>query len=158
MEPNRKVDIREAVTPMMTIRFLAVIFTGCALIAPGAHLFELPRKLRMSEDHYYIVQNIYLGWWVAGLLLPAAFVADIVLMLILTNRVAWWLGVGAVALIGINLAIFAIWTLPVNLATDNWAKRLANWEELRRRWEYSHAINAGITFLAFCAVTLAALL
>jgi hypothetical protein len=48
---------------MMTIRFLAVIFTGCALIAPGAHLFELPRKLRMSEDHYYIVQNIYLGWW-----------------------------------------------------------------------------------------------
>jgi hypothetical protein len=66
--------------------------------------------------------------------------------------------VGAVALIGINLAIFAIWTLPVNLATDNWAKRLANWEELRRRWEYSHAVNAGITFLAFCAVTLAALL
>jgi ABC-type Fe3+-siderophore transport system permease subunit len=134
MEPNRKAGIQEAVTPMMTIRFLAAIFAGCALIAPGAHLFELSRKLRMSEDHYYIVQNIYLGWWVAGLLLPAAFVADMVLVLILTDRVAWWLGVSAVALIGINLAIFAIWTLPVNLATDNWAKRLANREELRRRW------------------------
>jgi hypothetical protein len=30
------------------------------LVALGAHLFELSRKIRMSEDHYYIVQNIYL--------------------------------------------------------------------------------------------------
>jgi ABC-type nickel/cobalt efflux system permease component RcnA len=143
---------------MMTVRFLAVMFTGCALIAPGAHLFELPRKIRMSEDHYHIVQNIYLGWWVPGLLLPAAMVCNIVLVLTLTDPVAWWLGGIAAALIGINLTIFAIWTLPVNRATNNWAKRLANWEELRRQWEYSHAANAGITFLAFCAVTLAALL
>lgn len=112
----------------------------------------------MSKDQYYIVQIIYLGWWVVGLLLPAALVADIVLVLNVTDRVAWWLGVGSAALVGINLAIFAVWTLPVNLATDNWAKRLDNWEELRRQWEYSHAVNAGITFLAFCAVTLAALL
>jgi ABC-type nickel/cobalt efflux system permease component RcnA len=81
-----------------------------------------------------------------------------VLVLALTDPVAWWLGGIAAALIGINLTIFAIWTLPVNRATNNWAKRLANWEELRRQWEYSHAANAGITFLAFCAVTLAALL
>jgi hypothetical protein len=143
---------------MMIIRFLAVMFTGCALIAPGAHLFELPRKIRMSEDHYYIVQNIYLGWWVAGLLLPAALVGNLALVLTLTDRAAWWLAMSATALVGINLAIFAIWTLPVNLATNNWAKRLANWEEQRRRWEYSHAANAGVTYLAFCAVTLAALL
>jgi hypothetical protein len=42
MEPNKKVGVREDVTPMMTLRFLAVIFTGYALIAPGAHLFEFP--------------------------------------------------------------------------------------------------------------------
>jgi hypothetical protein len=141
----------------MLVRFLAIVITGCALIAPSAHLFELSRKMRMSEDHYYIVQNIYLDWWIVGLLLPAALVADIVLALTVTDRVSWWLAVSAVALVGINLATFAIWTRPVNLATDNWMKRLASWEAMRRRWEYSHAVNAGITLVAFCAATLAAL-
>jgi hypothetical protein len=65
--------------------------------------------------------------------------------------------VSTVALVGINLAAFAIWTRPVNLATDNWTKRLAPWKTMRPQWEYSHAVNAGITFLAFCTATLAAL-
>jgi hypothetical protein len=34
----------------------------------------------------------------------------------------------------------------------------ANWQSLRTNWEYSHAVNAGITFLALCASVLSALL
>jgi hypothetical protein len=80
------------------------------LVALGAHLLELWRKIRTSEDHYYIVQNIYLDWWIVGPLLPAALVADIVLALTVTDRVSWWLAVNAVALVGINPAAFAIRT------------------------------------------------
>lgn len=45
----------------MIIRFLAVILTGLAIIAPAAHLFELPGKIHMSEDDYFVVQRIYNG-------------------------------------------------------------------------------------------------
>ena len=44
-------------------------------------------------------------------LIGAALVADIVLALTVTDRVSWWLAASAVALVGINLAAFAIWTV-----------------------------------------------
>jgi len=34
----------------------------------------------------------------------------------------------------------------------------ANWEQLRRAWEYSHAANAVVTFAAFCSVVLSSLM
>ena len=57
---------------MLMIKFLAIALTALAVIAPAAHLFELSKKIRMSEDEYFIVQTIYVGWWVVGLFLPAA--------------------------------------------------------------------------------------
>ena len=140
----------------MIARFIAVVLTGLAIIAPGAHLFELFRKMRLAEDQYYVVQQIYLGWWLVGLLLPAALIANIVLA-IAADGTARWLAAVAAGLVALNLIVFVIWTQPVNTVTDNWAVRLPEWEALRRQWEYSHAVNAGITFAAFCAATMAAL-
>jgi hypothetical protein len=142
----------------MIIRFLAVILTGLAVIAPAAHLFQLPRKIGMPKDHYFIVQSIYLGWWVVGLFLPAAFLANLALAVAAReDRLVFWLAVAAAALIVVNLVIFVVWTRPVNLVTENWTVQMENWQTLRRQWEFSHAVNAGVTFLAFCAATLAAL-
>jgi hypothetical protein len=142
----------------MIMRFLAIVLTGLAVIAPAAHLFELAGKIHMSADDYFVVQRIYLGWWMVGLLLPAAFIANLGLAIAVRNdRPALWLATAAIVLIAINLVIFVIWTQPANSATENWAVRPDNWEALRRQWEYSHAVNAGVTCLAFCAATLAAL-
>jgi hypothetical protein len=142
----------------MIIRFLAIVVTGLTVIAPGAHLFELPGKFHMSADDYFIVQRIYLGWWMVGLFLPAAFVVDLALAVaVKRDTSAFRLAIAAAALIAVNLAIFVVWTQPANVATENWAVRPENWETLRQQWEYSHAVNAGVTFLAFCAATLAAL-
>jgi hypothetical protein len=54
-------------------------------------------------------------------------------------------------------AIFFTWTYPANQATDNWTTIPANWEQLRREWEYSHVVNALVTFAAFCSVALSVL-
>jgi hypothetical protein len=143
---------------VMVVRFLAVVTTGLALIAPGAHVFELFRKMAMSEQQYYMVQDIYRGWWVIGLLLPAALIANVALAVAVRDDLtARGLATAAAALILINLVVFAIWTRPVNFITSDWTMHLADWESLRRQWEYSHAANAGITLAAFCASTLAAL-
>jgi ABC-type nickel/cobalt efflux system permease component RcnA len=142
----------------VVIRFLAIIVTGLAVIAPAAHLFELPGKMHMSADDYFIVQRIYLGWWMVGLFLPTAFVIDLALAVaVRRDTQAFWLAIAAAALIAVNLAIFVVWTRPANVATENWAVRPENWETLRQQWEYSHAVNAGVMLLAFCAATLAAL-
>jgi hypothetical protein len=137
----------------MIIRFLAIILTGLAVVAPAAHLFELPRKMRLPKERYFVVQDIYLGWWMVGLFLPAAGVANIALAIMTGSGFA----VAAAGLIVLNLVIFLIWTQPVNRITQNWTVQRDDWQNLRNRWEYSHAVNAGVTFLAFCAAALAAL-
>jgi len=135
------------------LRFLAVLLTGLALIAPGAHLYELANKMLLAKSEYLVVQKIYIGWWIAGLLLPLALIVN----LALAYREKSLLALGAATLILTNLVIFYFFTYPVNVATQNWTLMPDNWEALRRQWEYSHAVNAGITFFAFCLSIWAAL-
>ncbi|HKU05234.1 MAG TPA: hypothetical protein VJR30_04130 [Bradyrhizobium sp.] len=142
----------------MIVRFLAIVVTGLALIAPGAHVYELPRKIVLPMEQYFVVQGIYRGWWIVGLLLPAALVANLALAYVARGkRLAFSLALGAAALIALNLVIFVTWTQPVNSVTNNWLLQPENWQALRLQWEYSHAVNAGVTLLAFCLATLAAL-
>lgn len=137
---------------------LALVTTGLALAAPMAHVYELAHKIHMDAEQYFLVQGIYRGWWIAGLLLPLSLLANATLAIVARrDRTAFVLALTAAGLITLNLVIFFVWTQPVNAATENWTVRPDNWEALRRQWEYSHAINAGVTFAAFCAATLAGL-
>jgi hypothetical protein len=141
-----------------SIAFAAIVLTGMALVAPAAHLLELPNKMRMEANDYFVVQRVYNGWWLVGLLLPAALVANLALAVAARyDGMARILAMLAAALIALDLAIFFVWTQPANAATANWTTEPEAWLDLRRQWEYSHAINAGIMFLAFCATTAASL-
>ncbi|MFZ5780558.1 MAG: hypothetical protein ACOY4R_10215 [Pseudomonadota bacterium] len=139
------------------MRFVAVILTGLALIAPAAHAFELPNKIGLPKEEYFVVQQIYKGWWMIGLLLPLAFLANVANAMFRRNdSVALTLSIAAAALIALNLLIFLLFTQPANVATRNWTTQPQDWEALRIQWEYSHAVNAVVTFLAFCCAALAA--
>jgi len=133
--------------------FIAVLLTGLALVAPGAHLYEIANKMALSKSEYVVVQKIYIGWWVAGLLLPLALIANLVFAFSENNLLA----LAAAALILANLVIFYLVTYPVNTTTQNWTLMPDNWEALRKQWEYSHAVNAAVTLFAFCLSILAAL-
>jgi len=43
------------------------------------------------------------------------------------------------------------------VATDNWTVLPETFEAARRQWEYSHAVNAVLTFVAFVSVVLSVL-
>lgn len=133
----------------MAFRFLAVLITGLALIAPGAHLYEMANKLHLARNEYFVVQSIYNGWWMAGLFLPLAFLANLALAFAISDRTARYLALGAALCIAVNLVIFVIFTQPANAATGNWTVMPDNWAALRSQWEISHAVNAVITLLAF---------
>jgi len=138
------------------MRFLAIVITGLSLIAPAAHAFELLNKIGLPKTDYFIVQQIYNGWWIAGLLLPLAFLANLGNAISLRgDKTAMMLSIAAAALIALNLIIFGLFTQPANAATQNWTVQPDNWEALRTQWEYSHAVNAAVNFLAFCCAALA---
>lgn len=144
--------------PLRVAQFLALMFVALALIPSGAHLFALPNKIDLVRDQYFVVQNIYRGWALFGIVLFGALITSLALALLVRGRGAPFVfALIAFGCITLSLVIFFVWTYPANHVTDNWTAVPANWEQLRRQWEYSHAANAMVTFAAFCAVTLSVL-
>jgi hypothetical protein len=125
------------------IRFTALLFSIITLSALMAHLLALPGKIHLSGQDYLTVQAIYRGWAWLGIFELGA----IVLMLIwVIQEYDHTLHFGflftAVSCLIVSTAIFFVFTFPANRATGNWTRLPLNWEELRSRWEYSHAVRA----------------
>jgi uncharacterized membrane protein len=141
-----------------TVQFLAVILTALSLVPAGAHLFELPNKIFLPQEAYFLVQGIYRGWALLGVALIGALLVNLTLALMVRDqRGPFWLALAAFALMAGTLAVFFTWTFPANQATANWTVVPDNWRELRTHWEYAHAVGAGLTFIALCCVTLSIL-
>jgi hypothetical protein len=133
---------------------LAVLLTALALIPGGAHLLELANKMRLNQRDYFVAQSLYRGWQFVGFLVIAALATNIWAATLHEGAAFWWFAIAA-ALIVLSLIVFFVWTFPVNKATGMWTKQPDNWQRLRARWEYSHAVNAAITFLALMCTVLA---
>lgn len=131
----------------------ALIITAVALAPSGAHLFSLAAKIDMPQDRYYTVQQVYQGWWWFGVVLFLAIVANAgVAVMVRGEATAFWMAVASVALILLSLVVFFIWIYPGNVETQNWTVAPENWQALRTRWEYGHAVNAFIMLAAFMAI------
>jgi hypothetical protein len=140
------------------IQFLAVVFTALALIPGGAHLFSLLNKIDMPQEQYFIAQQIYRGWWLMAFILIPAMLLDLVYAVLLRDHgPAFMLALAGCICLAATLAIFFTWTYPANVATQNWTVVPPDWKQLRRQWEYSHAVNALLTFASFCLIALASL-
>ena len=138
------------------LRALALLLTTVSLAGGLAHLLELPHKIRMDRQTYLTVQQMYRGWAFLGVAVLGALAS----ILLLLARVGGNHGdaipllIAAVA-IGLSLAVFFAFTYPANRVTANWTRLPEHWQRLRSRWEYSHAVNAGLYFIALLALILA---
>jgi hypothetical protein len=143
---------------LRTVQFLALVLTALVLVPAGAHLFALWNKIGLAAEQYFIVQNIYRGWDLFGIVLIGALAANLALAIMLRGRgTAFALALAGFACIGLGLVIFFVWTYPANVATTMWTTVPADWEDLRRQWEYSHAANAIVSFAGFCFIALSVL-
>jgi hypothetical protein len=68
------------------VQFVAVILTALTFAPSGAHLFELPNKIGLSEEHYFIVQSIYRGWAFFGIVIVAGIGTNLTLAVMLMRR------------------------------------------------------------------------
>lgn len=143
---------------LRVMQFATIVLTALALVPAGAHFFELWNKIGLSQEHYFVVQGIYRGWALFGFVLLPAIAANLILTIMLRHRRRpFRFALAAFLLMAGTLAIFFTWTYPANQATSNWTVAPADWQALRAQWEYAHATNAVLTFVALCAVTLSAL-
>lgn len=143
---------------MRRIQFLTIVLFALALMPGGAHLLELYSKMQLDREAYILVQQIYRGWAMLGIVQTAAMFAALLLVIYSRpQRMAFGLSLAGLVLLGTSLAGFFIWTFPVNKATGNWVTVPVDWMQLRMRWEYSHAANAVLTFLGLCCITASSL-
>jgi len=139
-----------------SLNLTAVVLTVIALMPGAAHVFELPGKLSLPQQDYFIVQQIYRGWAWFGTVIIAAGLVDLVLT-ILTSRRGGVFHLHALALIAVtgSLIVFFVWVYPANQATENWTVVAADWDHLRRQWEYGHMASASLMFVALCSSLIA---
>lgn len=144
---------------MRIAQFLALVVTALALVPVGAHLAALPNKIGMNEASYFIAQRIYDGWALFGVVLIGSIIADAIAAI--ASRAQFWpfvlAALASLLMLG-TLAIFFAFTFPANQATANWTMVPDGWQALRRQWEISHAVNAVVTFAAFCCMALSVIL
>ncbi|MEZ5779117.1 MAG: hypothetical protein R3E44_12230 [Paracoccaceae bacterium] len=125
--------------------FIAIMAAAVALGGALAHAMELPHKLAMTGEEYFITQKIYAGWnRLAYVLLLELLGIVAVIFLYRHVPAVLWPAVAALVFLLASQAIFWIWTFPANVATNNWTEQPETWEQLRRQWEYSHF--AGMVF------------
>jgi hypothetical protein len=129
-----------------SLSFITLLLAALVL-APGmAHLLEMPHKMQLTQESYGVVQYIYGGWALLGIVQIAAVICSF-LFYFRSGRSP--LVLIASILLAVTLVVFFIWTYPVNRSTHNWSVLPENWEALRRQWEYSHAVNALLELTAY---------
>jgi hypothetical protein len=152
------------------LQIFAVILAAVAMVPAVAHLLELPGKMRLGKDAYFAVQRIYYpGFTIAGVSEPLAIAATAALLAFTPSRdLAFWLIVAALLGLAAMQAVYWIVTHTVN---KQWLRNehlgaagqrffsvqsaksaesgMEQWQALRNRWEYSHAVRAALAFVSF---------
>src|SRR5262249_2582538 len=75
--PSESVGRAAGRLALETALFFSLLFTGLAMFAAGAHLLELLTKLSLPRDDYIVVQQIYRGWALLGIVIVAALLATL---------------------------------------------------------------------------------
>lgn len=135
--------------------FVALLATAMALGGALAHVLELPNKIGLSADEYFVVQKVYYGWNRLAFLLLIEIISMIVVTIFARHTpLVFWPALFAIVFLVCAQAVFWVFTFPANVATENWTQIPQNWQVLRARWEYSHAAGAGFQLLAMASLIL----
>lgn len=145
-------------------RFLTLLLAALGL-GPGlAHVLELPPKMEYDRQMYMAVTStLYrLFGLVGGPIQVGAFLAAVVLTILVRRRPAF--GATLIGTLGLALSL-GLWTALVSPVNAEWAEALrtspataaAAYQELRPRWEYGHvaafaAWLAGFSVLLYSVV------
>jgi hypothetical protein len=149
--------MRPLVHSLADIALAVALLASLVMLGPAlAHAFELPNKIGLPREQYFIVQQIYRGWDLFAVILLVQVVA-LITAAWLTRRqdeVARPVVVTLLCVVAAQV-LFWIFTFPANAATTNWTVQPDDWQRLRRDWEYSHLAGAILQFIGVLGLILA---
>ena len=144
---------------LLVWQFGTIMLMALAMSAGIAHAMELPPKMKFEPRLYVrLHRTLYPNFGrIAG---SAEFLA-LVAVLGLAWRVQQTRALFIPTLISAILlvvahAIFWVFVQPANTTMAGWSLEAipGEWKQWRNRWEYAHAVRAGLTFSALGALVL----
>ena len=148
---------------MNACRFTSMMSTAVTLTAAGAHLMELPAKMRYEPSLYVrLHRTLYPNFGRAAGPAEAVAVAT-------TAALAWWMRrrrpavfrttAAAASCLAAAHGIYWGVVQPVNTRMSRWSLEAvpSDWAKWRNRWEWGHAVRAGLVTAALGALTLSVL-
>jgi hypothetical protein len=140
-----------------SVAFFVALLASALMLGPAlAHLFELPNKIILPRDEYFIVQRIYRGWNSLAVLLAMQLISLLTAAFLARRQPRVLIPtLFAILFVAAAQALFWSYTYPANVATANWTVQPDNWDMLRQHWEYSHAAGAGLQILGFTCLVIA---
>ena len=158
----------------IVLQVLTVVLVAGAMAMALAHALELPGKLRLGRQEYFVVQRIYYpGFTIGGGIAEVGGIVATLALMLTSSAARFWLIVGASAGLVLMQLVFWLMTQPVNkpwlrdveLAAP--AKRFfateasddaplpptPEWTALRNRWELSHVIRAALAMWSLILLT-----
>jgi hypothetical protein len=131
------------------VLLLTSILSVTITFASGfAHLLEAYNKMRLPKDEYLVVQQIYRGWALLGIIVFIALISTFLLTIQTRHQPHFVLNLLSCVCILASLIVFFTLIFPVNQQTKNWEMLPDNWLQLRNRWEFSHITNTILYFIA----------
>ncbi len=135
---------------MTLIRAVNLACAALAVLAPMAHVLELPNKMALDAELWLAVQQqLYRGWGpFVGAPTELGALITTLLLVYVRRRSRAVLAVTALAGLGYAgmLAAFFVLNQPVNVAVASWAPTSIppDWMAYRVRWEAGHACAAAL--------------
>jgi hypothetical protein len=159
-----------------SIQVLTLAVVAVALSAALAHALEMPGKMRLTKDEYFVVQSIYYpGFTIAGAAEPLAIILLLILVVLTPDdQGTWFLEAALLASVAMHTVYWLV-THPLNRVWLDRTERseaglrffsvgarrgedkatVEGWMRLRDRWEYSHVVRAILAAVSFIALALA---
>jgi hypothetical protein len=135
------------------VQLAAIALTALALIPAGAQVFELSAKLALSPSNYVMVQSVHHAWVLfASAMLLASAAIGLHGYLVNRNAASFGWSMVALALVGVAQVVFWMFAYPANAATEGWSVLPADFEMLRRQWEFAFAAAGVFSFAGLLAL------
>jgi hypothetical protein len=140
------------------LRWLNLALAVLTVLAPTAHVLELPNKLALDANLWLAVQqHLYRSW--GPLLGGSTEIGALVTSLILAyarrrSKTVLWPTLISLAGYACMIAIFFVLNLPVNTAVASWTATTLppNWADFRLRWEAGHAFAFLLSLISLAAL------
>lgn len=139
------------------LRLVTALFVALSTALAFCHLMQLEPRMMYTATEWRLTQSMYANFGppVGAVLEGGAWILAVALSVIIRKRgpaFRWTLICAALMI----LAQVIWWTFvaPVNASLEGWSAAGIphDWLDLRRQWEYAHAVRAGVQVAGLTAL------